>query len=300
MMGKDKLGFDVTDSDTIAASDSVGAYVRSSDGTLITHTDLGGGKKGLDVSFTAVDLDIRDLDHTQDSVAIGDGTHFLDINADGSLNITDNGGSLTVDAVDLDIRDLAFATDSVTAHQGGTWDIGTLTSITNDVNIADGGNSITVDAVDFDIRDLTQTDEITVYQGTSPWVVSATDLDIRDLTHASDSVKVGDGTDFWAIDGTGLGRVADYHTAAANAAISIDNTAGGTALVASGLTDRTNLFVQNNGNQPIYIGVGTVTAANGLKLSPGSVLEARIGAALALKAITANANAQDIRILQLA
>jgi len=45
-----------------------------------------------------------------------------------------------------------------------------------DMNIADGGNSITVDAVN---------------------------LDVRDLTHVSDSVKIGDGTDFLAINGDG-------------------------------------------------------------------------------------------------
>jgi hypothetical protein len=33
--------------------------------------------------------------------------------------------------------------------------------------------------------------------------VTATDLDIRDLTHVSDSVKIGDGTDFLAIDASG-------------------------------------------------------------------------------------------------
>ena len=73
--------------------------------------------------------------------------------------------------------DITDATIAVT--QSGVWDIGTvttLTGITNDVNIADGGNSITVDAVD---------------------------LDIRDLTHVSDSVKIGDGTDFLGINTDG-------------------------------------------------------------------------------------------------
>ena len=40
------------------------------------------------------------------------------------------------------------------ATQAGTWNIATLTGITNDVNIADGGNSITVDATQLDIDDL--------------------------------------------------------------------------------------------------------------------------------------------------
>ena len=98
---------------------------------------------------------------TGSKVEITDGTDDLEVNADGSINavvtatdldirpltnsdvvtVEDGGGSLTVDG-------------TVVATQSGTWDIGTLTSITNDVNIADGGNSITVDAVDLDIRDL--------------------------------------------------------------------------------------------------------------------------------------------------
>lgn len=92
-------------------------------------------------------------------------TQVLAINADGSVNMTDNGTSLTVDANNLDIRDLVFATDkvdvsdSVIALDAPT--LAALESITvqngagaSAVNIQDGGNSITVDAVDLDIRDL--------------------------------------------------------------------------------------------------------------------------------------------------
>lgn len=46
------------------------------------------------VTVTATDLDIRDLSHTQDSLKIGDGTDFLAINADGSINVNGSfGGS---------------------------------------------------------------------------------------------------------------------------------------------------------------------------------------------------------------
>lgn len=141
----------------------------------------------INTVVTATDLDIRDLSHLQDSIKVGDGTDFLAINADGSMNVTDNGGSLTVDSVDLDIRDLVFATDkvdvsgSVVALDAPT--LAALESITVQngpgaaaVNIQDGGNSITVDA---------------------------TDLDVRDLSHLQDSVKVGDGTDFLAIEADG-------------------------------------------------------------------------------------------------
>jgi hypothetical protein len=230
---KDKLIFDTTDVDTIADSDSVGAFVRASDGSLIDSAEInsinrlavdstlkdGAGNAltstagALDVNLASpISIDV-DLDHTTgDSVQIGDGVEIMLVNADGSINavvtatdldirdLDSATDSVTVLATDLDIRDLAFATDSVTAHQGGTW---TIDSITNDV---------TVTATDLDIRDLAfATDsvdvsgsevsisgDVNVTQGTDPWIVSATDLDIRDLDAATDSVQA------WAHDGIGL------------------------------------------------------------------------------------------------
>lgn len=75
----------------------------------------------------------------------------LAIGADGSINVTDNGGSLTVDANNLDIRNLVFADDKV--------------DVSNSTNVAvvDGGGSLTVDAVDLDIRNLVfATDKVDV------------------------------------------------------------------------------------------------------------------------------------------
>ena len=77
---KDHLIFDTTDATTIVDSDSVGAYVRSSDGTLITHT-TDGGLQRLDINW-------RDLDYTLDNIAIKGATgNQLVVNADGSINI---------------------------------------------------------------------------------------------------------------------------------------------------------------------------------------------------------------------
>jgi hypothetical protein len=42
---------------------------------------------GSSVSVSATDLDIRDLTHASDSVKVGDGTEFLAINSDGSINV---------------------------------------------------------------------------------------------------------------------------------------------------------------------------------------------------------------------
>lgn len=80
---KDQLIFDVTSAETIADSDSVGAYVRASDGTLITHTDVS-GKKGLDVNvLSGVNVEI-DLSHVDDSVALGDGSNLITSTTIGS------------------------------------------------------------------------------------------------------------------------------------------------------------------------------------------------------------------------
>ena len=114
------------------------------------------------------------------AVKVVDGTitsQVMAVNSDGSLNITDNGASLTVDgtvelgattlaalenitvsATDLDIRDLVFATDKVdvsgSSVELGATTLAALESVTVQngsgaaaVNIQDGGNSITVDGL---------------------------------------------------------------------------------------------------------------------------------------------------------
>lgn len=179
-------------------------------GTAVDITAAAGGgthtvdpqenpRSALDVNIVnKLGIDV-DLSHTEDSVAIGDGTDLLAINADGSINITDNGGSLTVDAVQLDIDDLNATDDAVSSWtKDGTGNAITSTGGALDVNISNASISVT--------------------QGTSPWVVGdgggsltvdATDFDIRDLTHVSDSVKIGDGTDFLAVNADGSLNITD-------------------------------------------------------------------------------------------
>jgi hypothetical protein len=308
MVGKQKLVFDTTDVDTIAASDSVGAYLRASDGTLLTHTDVG-GKKALDVNIAdGVTLEV-DLSHVDDSVKIGDGTDFLEVNADGSINAV-------VSATDLDIRDLAFATDSVTAHQGGTWTIDSIT------------NAVTVQATDLDIRDISHTqDSIQIGDGTDLMavnadgsinaVVSATDLDIRDLDAAQDSIQSnlfdGAGTAltsstvgaFQALDVNVVASeeltvndAALANTAIASAANALASANTAQDVVASPLANRKYLLVMNNSNKNIFVGASGVTAANGFPLSPSAVMELRAGAAIDIEFVAASAG-QEVRTLEL-
>jgi len=147
---KDQLIFDVTSADTIADSDHVGALLeglRSGAKQQINSQQIdsqewinaaaalfdGAGNAigstggALDVNVASGDLSV-DLDHTEDSVALGDGTSLLtsttvgadiglDVNVINSvISVDDNGSSLTVDASDLDIRDLSAAQDSVQAN----------------------------------------------------------------------------------------------------------------------------------------------------------------------------------------
>jgi len=279
MIGKDKLVFDVTDAGSIDASDSVGAFVRAgTDGELIDSTSnaLHVLLQNSSLAVTATDLDIRDLDFAQDSVDVSNSTNVA---------IIDGGGSITVDATDLDIRNLVFATDKV------------------DVS----GSSVSVSG------------SVSVTQGTSPWVigdgggsitVDATDLDIRALDAAQDSVES------WLHDGTGNAITSssgalDVNIQSSDIEIDVEddkadvalentqkdvNTTSG-ALLVSQLAARKFMWVQNLGNKAIFVGKSGVTTSNGLRLSPGSVLEIRLGPAVSMHAVS-QSGTQDTRIME--
>lgn len=216
-------------------------------------------------------ISLDTIDHELHSVKIGDGTDFLAIAADGSIAVTDNGGSLTVDGtVELGSTTLA-ALENITATISGDVNV---TQGTSPWVIGDGGGSITVDAVN---------------------------LDIRDLSHSQDSVKIGDGTDFLAVNADGSinaqfveGGYASWTVVAA----SVTNTES--QLAASPLSGRVRIEIQNLGSKDIYIRQSTgVTDANGLKIPKGSSYEQALDSGAAIYAITA-AGSSDVRIAQYA
>lgn len=300
MSFKQKLVFDVTDVDSIAASDSVGAYLRSSDGTLLTHSTVG-GKKALDVSIAdGVNVEV-DLSHVDDSVRLGNGTDFFTStseNGDIALDVHISNSSIEVTATDLDIRDLAFATDKVDVS--GSTNIGldaatlaALESITvqngagaSAVNIQDGGNSITVDAVQLDIDDLNATDDAVashVHDGAGNAIGSTSGaLDV--YITGSDPLTVNDA----ALANTAIATAANP--------LGVANTAED--IIASPLANRKYLLVMNNSNKLVYIGASGVTAANGFPLSPQAVLEMRAGAAVDIEFVGATVG-QEIRTLEI-
>jgi hypothetical protein len=168
-------------------------------------------------------------------------------------------------------------------------------------------------------------------------VVTATDLDIRDLTHVSDSVKIGDGTDFLAIDGSGNIGVTDAGGSLTVDAVDLDirnlafatdsvtahqggvwsvsttpdaydvfkvtqeNVTSTAAQIAStSLSGRIHMVVQNLGSADIYIGeTSGVSAGDGLKIPKGSSLDMGFGASATVYAITSTGTS-DIRIAEFA
>ena len=284
----DQLIFDPTNSDTIADSHKVFVSLLGSDGaTQLTNTTVG-PDTGLDVNLinasiavSATDLDIRDLSASQDNVAISDGTDTLAINADGSINAT-------VTATDLDIRDLTAASDSVASH------------------LFDGaGTALTSTLVGAD-----QSLDVNITQSVA-LAVSATDLDIRDLSHTQDSIRLGNGTVLNTITTLGSKEAIDVNIAGADVSSDTANTAlantattvGATAtdLVGTDLANRKFVWVYNNSNRRMFIGNGSVTAANGFPLGVKSYLPMEAGASIDLHAIHASVTglSGDARILEL-
>lgn len=317
-MSKFKLNFDPAAADDF---DNVGTFLRASDGTLLTHTDVG-GKKSLDVNVAnevtvnATDLDIRDLAFASDSVTAHQG---------GTWTIDSITNDVNVTATDLDIRDLAFASDSVTSHQGGTW---TIDSITNDVNVT---------ASQLDIDDLDYTSDNVAIKGSTgnQLVVNAdgslnvnADISVvngmekeEDAAHVSGDIGAymlsvrqdtlasstsADG-DYQSLKTDSLGRMwVNVDKAAApsfNSWLVSQNTVTDTAelIVAADLSNRKRILIQNvSTNRTLYLGQSNaVTTADGIMLPPGNSIELDIAAGTAIYGI-ANAASVDARVAEFA
>lgn len=114
-IGKDKLILDTSD---LVNSDNVGAYIRSSDGTLITHTTVG-AKEALDVYISGgQDLGIFDEDSahssgdegqfvlavrndTKSALAGSDGDYIpFQMNSSGELYVVDEAGNVLLGTID--------------------------------------------------------------------------------------------------------------------------------------------------------------------------------------------------------
>lgn len=284
-----RLVFDPTDANSIAASSSIGSYVRAgSDGDLIASQTLASEEwlnvAGIlhDKTGSAIDssnplpVDVTggvnvevDLSHVDDSVALGDGTSLLT--------------STTVGAdIGLDVNVINAEIDVNLQDGAGTDLTSTLIS---------GKQSLDVNVAGF----------------------SVSDVDIRDLTHVSDSVALGDGTNLLTSTTVGSDIGLDVNilnasdididddladTAIANTATAVSTTA--VNVVASALASRKWMGVANEGNKSLYFGKTGVTTSNGFPLHPGMQQVWRVGASVTPQIIGGNgASSEDLRVIEL-
>jgi hypothetical protein len=275
---KDKINFDPTDADSLAASDNIGAWVRAgTDGAQISST-LVSGKQGLDVNVISeinVDLDgiynvltnpapdtVGNILNTR--AAVPDETGQVE-RVTAAVASSDGVVDVNVHGQDVNAFGMGF--------NGTTWD--RLKSTSGALNVSDGGGSLTVDGT---VAVSSVGGTVAVTQSTSPWVVSGT-------------VTANQGTSPWVVSDAALAN-----TAMTNGAKSATTTASS---IVSALANRKYLFYQNVANKEVYVGKDiTVTSANGWKISPGSDIMLRCGAAIAPFVIGLDAGGSDTRYLE--
>lgn len=202
---KDRLIFDTADANTIAESDSVGAYLRSDDGTLITHT-TDGAREAVDVytelgqtedaAHTSGDTGVMGLavrNDTEGSLVSADGDYSpLQVTSTGRLRVeadleatfdyvyNEDSAHTTADpgAFNLSIRmdDVDGANSALLAGTEGDYQ-GTFTNAKGELHVRDN------DSVDL----LTTIDTDT---GVIAGDTTSIDATLTALSKAEDSVHV--------------------------------------------------------------------------------------------------------------
>lgn len=301
-LSKDKLIYNGT---TTADGDSVAAFLHAT--LKLTSTTLS-GKEALDVNIAgSTGLGIYDEDSAHVS---GDkGQLGLAVRSDAGGSLVSADGDYTPFSIDADGRLRVAAEIDVTngfekledsAHVSG--DVGAyvlaVRQDTLSASCADGDyGSFKIDSVG------------------RLWTAAVVSGDVADdAADSGNPLKVGSRAvsgALAAVSATGdrADMISDLYrrvwvndqpnVSGSNAAVSVDTTAGGVALFASPLAGRKKVEVQNLGNKAIFVGFGTVTAANGIRVAAGGTYTTSLGADLALKAI-AESGSQDTRVLQLA
>jgi len=284
-MSLHRLVFDTTDSTSIADSANVGAYVRSSDGSLITSGD--GASDNVANTFEG--LDTRSFLFGYD--AVGDNWDRLQ-QISGAMKVYIDGGDF----------DVGVALD-------GVYDAGTNTNPDNAGLIAHvrdaapgdaqqtfrstGGAASADDVVAANVHGLDVNAFGMVFDGTT-W---------DRLRGTAGAINIHDGGNSITVDGSV--SVAN-DPALANTDIATASTlltAGGTEepALASTLASRKYLYFYNNSKKTQYLGKdgSGVTSATGYPLPAGSALEAiRAGAAIEFEFISSETGS-DLRSMQL-
>lgn len=278
-----KLVFDTSSAQDILDSDSVGAWVRAGDdGTLIGHVSdaLKVNFSNTTIDVTATDLDIRDLTQA-DEITVFQGT-----------------SPWVVSATDLDIRNLDYSLDNV-AIKGATGNQlvveadGSI-NVNADISVVNGHEKAEDSAhVSGDIGSYV----LAVRQDTLASSTSA-DGDYSSLkTSAAGAlyVNLAESSALIEVSDAALANTAIF---AARNVLNVADTAEN--LIASPLTNRKYLYVQNMDTQDIFIGQSGITAANGFPLPGRLILELRCGAAVDVEFVGRSGRTPEVATLELA
>lgn len=257
----ERLLFDPADA---ASGPLIGSYIMGGTSDApITDTVAG----SLDVNVTnAINVDLDGIynvstNATPDNVGLIGNTRAASPGASGQIE------RITVAVLgDAVVNNDVHALDVssfLMGYNGTTWD--RLTATAGKLDVTFSNSTIAVTATALDIRALAYgTDSVTAYQG-STWTV-ATDVlpNILPLSQA----------------------------------ISVVDTAGGTALPAAPLANRKRLQIQNLGADPIYLGKTGVTTASGLMIAKGATESLEAGPSAVYYAISASGKTVPCRILE--
>ena len=252
------------------------------------------------------------LDELTDIQIIDSGGDELAIAADGSIAITDNGGSLTVDAVDLDIRDLDHTTDDVSLGDGTNLLL---------FEVLDSAASATAVSMPISgIRQDASGSPVSATGDAHPMVFNddgelkvAADLTSSTADDAIDSgnpIKVGGR----GVSGllTALSATNDRYDLlgdlyrrtwvnnSANIAIKTTAETVGTSaaqIVAVPLAGRKTVTLQNEGSVDVFFGPTGVTVATGMKISKKSSATYEFSEDIDIFMISGSA-AQNVRVLE--
>lgn len=329
LVENDNVGAFVTAADgtlitkhTLGSNQHLDVYSATADGagTAITSHNEGGGVQSLDVHVTnpmVINVDVNGIYSLSN-------LNPANVGLIGSSRAAAGLANQTLQFTGAGVASDAVATANVVAQDvnafgmmwnGATWDrvsgaaaTGLNTNITNT--------------------------SIAVTQSTSPWVVSGT---VNAVQSGTWTVGLSEDHNYGAVGATTLRTAAqignatgaaDFNNGATGAqtlrvvanqgtspwvvlssspnaafdtaAVSVDNTAGGTALFASPLANRKSVLIQNLGNKEIFIGASGLTAATGVRIAAGGNWEIEAGPSIALYAIATSAAAQNVRVFELA
>lgn len=329
-----KLLFDTTDANTQADSANVGAYLRSDDGTLLTHT-TDGAREALDV-YTELGK-AEDAAHVSGDIgamalAVRNDVEGSLVDADGDyapLQV-DSSGRLRV-VGDIDVTNLSEKNEDDAHSSGDTGDY--VLAVRADARPTDANTSADGDYASFFVNN---SGELYVKDTDVAALLTTIDADtgsilteIQSLSHAEDVAHVSGDAGVMGLavrndtlaslvdtdgdyaplqvnaDGalyvTLSGAVSDpalADTAIATAANPLDVANTAEDVVASPLANRKYLWVYNNGNREVFIGASGVTSATGFPLPAGSILEMRAGDSIDIEWVGPNTS-QEIRTMEL-